>query len=65
MKSVTFKKSFGGFNEGESASFPEDRADALVKSGVAEEMVVPAKKPAKAKEEKATEKCESPTGNAF
>lgn len=48
-KNVKFLVGWGGYNENESASFPEDRADALVKGGIA---VVEEVKPKKAKADK-------------
>lgn len=65
MKSVTFVRSFGGYNENESASFSDDRAQALIDGKVAVEHVVPAPAPAKKTKAKADEKCESPTETAF
>lgn len=49
---VTFIKEFAGFNAGESASFYEDRAAALVKKKVA----VPYAEPSQAAEKEAAEK---------
>jgi hypothetical protein len=38
---VTFLRIFGGYNVGDTATFEEDRSNALVKAGVAEHYVDP------------------------
>lgn len=67
MKSVTFTRSFGGYNEGESASFSDDRAQALIagKVAVADKSVPAPPAPAKKTKAKADEKCESQAETVF
>lgn len=72
MKSVTFLKSFGGYNENESASFSDDRAQALIAGRVAVAQDLPVDQsvpappvPAKKTKAKADEKCESQAETVF
>jgi len=60
---VTFVRNFGGYNEGESATFFKERAEALIKSGVAVEIKSPEVKKKSEKKEKPW--VESPAESQF
>lgn len=60
MAHITFVKSFAGYNEGESATFYAERAEAMIKAGVAKPYEAPAveteaPKPSKKKKAESSE----------
>lgn len=59
MAHITFVKSFAGYNEGESATFYAERAEAMIKAGVAKPYEAPAVEATEAPKPSKKKKAES------